>query len=267
LGKIFTCDPAPAEVLVHIDAGDDETAPMLEREFAGRVTWFQSKTPQGPGGGRNLLLRRAKYSLVASFDDDSWPLEVDYFATVAKLMATNPRAAVFTGRVTLRGERPQAAVIAVWPVASFEGCACVYRREAFLATRGFMPLRHAYGMEEVDVALQLMDAGWDILRAPALKIYHDTELEHHVSPKINAAHITNTALLTYLRYPLLFWPLGVFQVLNRVRYAMAMKRWRGIIQGLISIPTTCWKYRIYRKQITAATLRISRQLARNKFKK
>ena len=262
LDKILACDPPPAEVLVHIDVGDSETAPMLEREFAGRVTSFQTATTQGPGGGRNLLLQRAKSSLAASFDDDSWPLDADYFATAARLMDANPRAGVLTGRVTLRGETPTAQPNAVSAVASFEGCACVYRREAFLATRGFLPLRHAYGMEEVDVALQLMNAGGDILRASSLRVYHDSELQHHVSPEINAAHITNTALLAYLRYPIRYGPLGALEVLNRMRYSLKMGRHRGILKGLLTIPFTVWKYRALREPVKVETLRRSRQLAK-----
>lgn len=262
LDRILTCLPAPAEVLVHIDAEDAEAAPLLEREFYGKVTWFQSETTQGPGGGRNLLLQRSKCPLVASFDDDSWPLDADFFATAAGLMEANPQAGVLAGRVTLRGETPVVKSEDMLPVASFEGCACVYRRDAFLATRGFLPLRHAYGMEEVDVALQLMDAGWSILRASSLRVFHDSALQHHVSPEINAAHISNTALLACLRYPVRYWPLGALQVLNRVRYSLEMGRLRGVLKGLLAIPFVVGKYRAFRQPVKPGTFRRSRQLAR-----
>lgn len=264
LELILACDPAPAEVLVHIDAGDTETAPMLEREFSGKVTLFRSETTQGPGGGRNLLLQHAQCPLVASFDDDSWPLDTDYFAAAARLMEANPQAGVLTGRVTLRGETPATKSEAVWPMASYESGACVYRREAFLATRGFMPLRHAYGMEEADVALQLMDAGWTILRASSLQVFHDSELQHHVSAQINAAHITNTALLAYLRYPIRYWPLGALQVMNRVRYSLKSKRHQGILKGLLAIPVTAAQFRAHRRPVRPATIQRSRRLASGK---
>src|SRR6266487_4011454 len=82
LARFFACNPAPREIIIHIDAGDAETAPMLDREFAGKATWFQSTSTRGPGGGRNLLLQRAQCPLVASFDDDSYPIDEDYFARV-----------------------------------------------------------------------------------------------------------------------------------------------------------------------------------------
>ena len=71
-------DPSPQEILVHIDAGDDTTETLLKEFFSPRVRWIQSSTRQGPGGGRNRLIREAKYPLIASFDDDSWPLDPNY---------------------------------------------------------------------------------------------------------------------------------------------------------------------------------------------
>ncbi len=51
------------------------------------------------------------------------------------------------------------------------------------------------------MALQLLDAGWSILRVPDLRVYHDTQFKHHHTKAVNSAHIRNTALLAYLRYP------------------------------------------------------------------
>ena len=76
-------------------------------------------------------------------------------------MAANPQAGSLAGRATLRGKTPAEKSEDALPVVSFQGCACVYRREAFLAMLwGPRHVPHAYGMEGVDVALYLMDAGW-----------------------------------------------------------------------------------------------------------
>ena len=262
IAGLMTCCPKPAEILVHVDAGDDQTVLILEREFAGIARWFRSTTTQGPGGGRNLLIREAKTPLVASFDDDSWPLDPDYFAVAAELFHAHLRVAVLSGREVRPGMEPGGRDGNLRHVACYQNGACVMRREAFLGTRGHLPLRHAYGMEEADVALQLLDAGWDLLYAPALRVYHDSALEHHCTPAVNAAHIRNTALLAYLRYPVRYWPLGVLQVLNRARYAASMGRWRGMAGGFCQIPGALWHYRKERKAVCAATIALSRKLAR-----
>jgi GT2 family glycosyltransferase len=261
LDRILACRPRPLEILVHVDAGDAETRRLLEPVFKAEVRWFESATTQGPGGGRNLLLRSAASPLVAGFDDDSWPLDSDYFAVAESLAGRYPDAAVFNATEI----RPGAEVVErggpELELACFQNGACVVRSEAVLETRGFLPLRFAYGMEEADVALQLIDRGWRLLHSPALRVYHDSKLEHHASAAVNAAHICNTALLAYLRYPYRYWPLGMVRVINRVRYALKQGRYRGIMAGMFQIPRSVWKYRAHRAAVAPDTIRKSRLLA------
>lgn len=263
LENILARCPEQYEIIVHIDYGDCQTEIFLRQSSYHLVRWFISTSPQGPGGGRNKLIKQAQFPIVASFDDDSWPLSQNYFKIATELFASNPNAAVFSAQEI----RPSTTLIesktTITPISSFQNCACLIRREAFLQTQGYLPLRYAYGMEEADVALQLLDRGWQILEAPQLRVFHDTELTHHASPAINAAHITNTALLAYLRYPASYWPLGMAQVLSRVRYAAKVDRWQGIGQGLRQIPGTLWKYRHHRHPVRSETLAHSRQLARH----
>lgn len=262
LKLLLGCTPPPDEILVHVDAGDIETIPMLESRFKQQVIWHQSSVRRGPGGGRNLLIRQARFPLVASFDDDSWPLDQNFFQTAAELMREHPQAALLSGQVTMRGQIAPEASDFVSEANCYESGACVLRRDAFLQTGMYLPLRYAYGMEEADVALQLLDAGWTILKVHNLRVYHDSDLNHHASPAINAAHITNTALLTFLRYPVSYWPLGAVQVANRIRFALAVGRRRGVLAGLLAIPGMIHRYWQARKPVQRATILRSRQLAR-----
>jgi GT2 family glycosyltransferase len=260
LRRLLECEPAPAEILVQVDAMDAETVPMLEQEFSGLVSWEQNKETTGPGGGRNLLIQRAKFPVVVTLDDDSWPESRDFFAGVERLAETNPEAGVLAFPVNVRGQKPAGWPERVAPASCFENCGCAIRREAFLQTEGFLPLRHAYGMEEADVALQLMDRGWQILNVPDLWVYHDTAMTHHASAAVNAAQITNTALLAFLRYPASLWLLGFAQTLSRVRYAVSVGRFRGIAGGLVAIPFACWKYRGRREPVKKETVELARRL-------
>ncbi len=261
LNRLLACQPAPAEIFVHVDAGDPETISMLAQEYTNTVRWVTSEKTQGPGGGRNLLIAQAQFPLIACFDDDSWPIDKDFFLKAAALMTEYPRTAVLAGQVTLRGQEVLPPSNEIGEANCYENCACVLRKEAFLQTSMYLPLRYAYGMEEMDVALQLLDQGWSILRTPQLRVYHDSDLNHHASKEVNASHITNAALLAFLRYPVLFWPLGVAQVLNRARYAFIVGRHQGILQGLLAIPATVRRYRRARKPVQKATISRSRKLA------
>lgn len=262
LNRILACQPAPAEIFVHVDAGDPQTVAMLAKEFSGKVRWIISEKTQGPGGGRNLLISQAKFPLVACFDDDSWPIDRDFFHTAATLMEEYPQAAVLTGQVTLREQEVLDVMDLITEINCFENCACVMRREAFLQTNKYLPLRYAYGMEEADVSLQLLDAGWAILKVTRLRVFHDTDLHHHTSAEINASHITNTALLAFLRYPVSHWLLGVAQVMNRIRYALSVGRRSGLLMGIFAIPVAAFRYWQARKPVQKSTMFRSRKLAR-----
>jgi GT2 family glycosyltransferase len=260
LDRILACSPRPSSILVHVDAGDTQTPQMLEQEFAGIVQWVCSSSTRGPGGGRNVLIEMANTPWAFSFDDDSWPETPDFFERLADVIANNPKAGVLAFPINVRGQKPAHWPSKVQKASCFENCGCAIRREAFLETRGFLPLRHAYGMEEADVSLQLLDKGWEILNVPDLWVYHDTGMEHHASPQVNAAQITNTALLAFLRYPVLYWPLGILQAINRVKYAISVGRYRGILMGLLDISGACRKHRKERQPVRRETIALTRSL-------
>lgn len=260
LRNILECQPRPDEILVHVDAGDTETRLKLEGEFGTDVKWISSSSRQGPGGGRNRLIRASNCEIIVCLDDDSWPIDGEFFQTVRLLMEEHSDAAILACQVFLPKEQLSGPVNGVIEYSRFENCGCVLRRKAFLETRGYLPLRQAYGMEESDLSLQLLDRGWKILYARSLRVRHDTELLHHASFEINSAQITNTGLLAFLRYPIPLMLLGLMQVLNRVAFSIKMGRFSGIITGLLRIPFTCYHFRGERQPVRFTTIRLSRQL-------
>ena len=96
---------------------------MLEREFAGQGRWFSSESTQGPGGGRNRLIGAATSPLIASFDDDSWPLDRDYFRLAAELFQAHPRAAVVEGQEVRPGMLQGSREGTPRQVACYQNCA------------------------------------------------------------------------------------------------------------------------------------------------
>ncbi|MCL5776861.1 glycosyltransferase [Limibaculum sp. FT325] len=259
LSVISSCRPPPDEILVLIDHGDAVTLPVLREKFP-RVRVFDSERRLGPGGARNRLIAAANHEIVASFDDDSHPIDLDYFARAAEILAASPRAGVLAASIRHDDEALPPLRSAVRPSATFIGCGCVYRREAFLSTGGFIAIQPAYGVEETDLALQLADAGWEILRAELLRVRHATSRGHQVSAEITSAHISNTALLAFLRYPPIYWGLGALQVVKRVAWSLKMGRFAGVIPGLLRIPSHLWRYRHARAPVRTRTLKSLRKL-------
>lgn len=251
LRMLAGCDPVPAEILVHVDGNQAETLQRLQAEFSG-ARYLLSEENLGPGGGRNKLIAAARHELVASFDDDSYPLDKDYFAKAAALFEQVPEAAIVHCHAFL----PEEPVIEPrrqmeWS-SDFCGGSCVYRRDVFLATSGYVPLPTAYGMEEVDLALRLHAAGYKVLTTGWLRVFHDTNLARHAHPEVTAGSISNIALLTFLRYPVALWPIGLFQLARRVSWLVAHGRSHGVLSGFRRIPAALWKNRQHRHTLSVA---------------
>lgn len=261
LARIKACIPPPDEILVHVDGNREDCADAIRLAHQD-VTLIFSEASVGPGGGRNKLVAAARNELVASFDDDSYPIDIDYFERVQRIASSEIAAAVISASVfhpeeTIGTDRQVATC-----VASFVSCGSVFRRQAFLEAGGFLPLVVAYGMEEEDLSLRLHDRGLEVVHTPWLRVFHDADRRRHAHPRVNAGVIANLALLVYLRYPPRYWPYGLLQLANRVFWCLRAGRLAGILSGLLSIPRHLYRYRGYRSPVTVEALR-RRFAARN----
>jgi len=251
---IQSCVPAPDEVLVHVDANQVDCENAIRDAFPD-IHILRSADQVGPGGGRNKLMNAAQYEFVASFDDDSYPLDSDYFARALKLFEKFPDASVVCGVVYHMGEAIGLdEQRALW-TADFLGAACVYRRAAFLEAGGYVPLPVAYGMEEVDLALRVHSRGGKILTSPWLRVFHNNDLRHHADPRVTASSIANLALLAYLRYPVALWGIGAGQCANRLLWLLRHGRRRGILKGLTMIPAHLRANHRYRSPVSKRAVR------------
>ena len=254
LRVIYNCEPQPAEVLVHVDGNQGCCAEAIRAAFP-EVRVLVSGKRIGPGGGRNKLMAAATSELVASFDDDSYPIDSDYFARAVQLFDKHANASVICAALYHRGETIALdARYAQW-TADFSGGACVYRRSVFLDARGYVPLPVAYGMEEVDLALRLHARGARILTSSWLRVFHDTDLQRHGDAHVTAGSIANLALLAYLRYPVSLWVVGVGQCVKRVVWLLRHRRVRGICTGVAMIPSHLRANRQHRRPLRYGAVR------------
>lgn len=253
LREISRCDPAPSEILVHVDAGDTETADVVASAFPA-VRLLTSSVKRGPGGARNRLVEECTNPLVVSLDDDSFPIDEDFFAAVERAFKAHPEAGVLAMSIIHDGEPAIARGRDCRDVGDFVGCGCAYRREAFLETSGYVPLAIAYGMEEADLALQLLDKGWSIVEVDDLRVRHATDRAHQASRRIVAAHVRNTALLAFLRYPPRMALYGMAQVANRVLYSLRRGHVVGALWGLCSVPGAIIRHMNDRRSVRAETV-------------
>src|ERR1039458_6891032 len=145
LEHLAGCDPQPAEIIVHVDQSDGQ----LERELTNcfpSVRVCSSPRRIGPGGGRHRCLQAAAQPYFASFDDDSWPLDRDFFAEVVTLFERHPRAAGLAALVYFPDEAQPEREAGVATATDFAGCGCAVRVEAYRQTAGYIDRPWAYGI-------------------------------------------------------------------------------------------------------------------------
>src|SRR5690242_17738725 len=105
ISRIKNCSPPPAEILVHLDDNERETAcATAVRGAFPDVNVIVSQGNVGPGGGRTKLINAASHPVIASFDDDSYPIDPDYFARLGIVFNCFPNAAIVCATLFHRGE-------------------------------------------------------------------------------------------------------------------------------------------------------------------
>jgi GT2 family glycosyltransferase len=103
LRVIQSCVPPPDEVLVHVDANQHTVENAIRDAFPG-VRVLRSEKQVGPGGGRNKLVEAVQSEFVASFDDDSYPIDSDYFARTLRIFEKFPEVSVICAALYHAGE-------------------------------------------------------------------------------------------------------------------------------------------------------------------
>ncbi len=249
LERICACDPLPQEVLVHCDGGW-LPEPGLADGLAVPVRLLSSAQRIGPGGGRHRLFQEAACEVVASFDDDSWPLDRDYFARALAVMHAFPDVVVMSPAIYLKEKPVLSAMSEASLVRSFSGSASVTRRSLYQKLPGYVPVAEAYGVEETDLSLQAHAAGYQILACPWLRAWHDrpqNDNKHAVLPWIR-----NEVLLAYLRFPLLMQPWGWGRSLRHLWRHGHETGWLPALRALFSALPVLVEFRAYRQRYTSA---------------
>jgi GT2 family glycosyltransferase len=254
LNKIDKCDPKPAEIWTHIDLADGTLEGVLREQFPD-VRVLTSPVRLGPGGGRHRCLVACSTAYAVSFDDDSYPVDPDFFSCVERLFSEHPQAAVFGASIWQRHEAAKLRTNSLDLVDSYVGCGHAIRLTAYRQVRGYLPRPYAFRMEESDLSLQLFAAGWQIYKSGDLRVFHDTDLRHRESSENVSTIITNVGLCAFLHYPIVGWGWGAAQVANIVAWHILRGKIHGICSGIFRIPIDCYRNRRYRKPIAWKNLR------------
>jgi GT2 family glycosyltransferase len=173
--------PEQPRIIVVDNGSSDGTAAMVTRHVPDAEL---VAIPFNIGAAaRNAGALKAGTPYVAFSDDDTW-WEPGALAKAANLLDRYPQVAVLSARVLVAEEGrvdPTCALMAESPLPSdelpgpallgFLAGACVMRRQPFLDAGGYEP-NFFIGGEEALLTLDLVAAGWCVVYAPQLTVYH-----------------------------------------------------------------------------------------------
>ncbi|WP_224332701.1 glycosyltransferase family 2 protein [Haloprofundus halobius] len=202
----------PLEVVVVSNSTDRAREAELF-EDGGRfdldcVQYHHYPERMGAPGAKNVAIEHASGEFVVQIDDDAVMVDEDATDEVLRLFERYEDVGIlafksldyYTGEVKV-DETPDAPEFHISPeeqyrTTSFIGMGTAFRREMF-ETTGLYPDNFVYGFEEMDLSIRALDAGYDILYAPSVAVYHkktpegripDTETkERLVENRINIA--------------------------------------------------------------------------------
>jgi GT2 family glycosyltransferase len=222
LTKLLELDPSADEILVCADGCTDGTIEMVRQGFP-ECRLLENKEPLGSIFSRDRMLRVAQSEIVASFDDDSYPLDKDFFAQLGRLFMEHHSAAVISfpeirdgGACAHSTKSPSSPPHLV---SAYANCAAAMVRDIYLRVGGYpIFFKHAY--EEPDYALQCYASGY--------RVYFDARvrIRHHQSPKNRSSLSTHRfnarnelwSVLIRCPFPQLI-VVALFRIWRQFRYA------------------------------------------------
>ena len=218
-------------VAVIDDASTDQT-PEMRAEFK-TVSWERWNERQGHVLARNRMMLTATEDYYASLDDDSWFMQGDEIAVALEYLERNKNVAAVAYDI-LSPDRPHAVSRgARRSVAVFIGCGHVVRLSAVKELGGYASFPRAYGAEEKDLCLRLIDSGYQIVKLDGVHVWHDKSSLARDVPRQHCSVVCNDLALTLRRVPLsLLVPILTWKVLSHLMFALRSGLLRPCLEGI-----------------------------------
>ncbi len=168
-----TRTPVSINLLVQDNSADPALSAEVERTVRGafpEVSFERSATNVGFGRGHNANAARGAAPLFFVLNPDCILEPGTLDALVAAVEASADDVAAWEPR-QIPYEHPKAYDPVTLEAPWVSGAACLLRRSAFDAVRGFEPRLFLYG-EDVDLSWRLRAAGWKLTYQPRIGVVH-----------------------------------------------------------------------------------------------
>lgn len=266
LEQLGRSDYERVEVLVCDDASDVDPRARLRERFP-HVRVMRAARRVGPCELRNRLVAAARGEVIVGLDDDCCFERADALSTIAAVFAARPSLGLLSCRVRTPDGR-------LWPArcgepmresAWFIACAFAVRRAAYQAVGGMDPRIFRAG-EERDLAIRLMDAGYEIRHADELVALHRESPADRDHQFIHGLALRNELLFAVQRVPWPFVPGRLMRhAASHAAFCATRGWWRALAQGLAGFVWRAPGALARRRAVSAATWRRFVALSREQF--
>jgi GT2 family glycosyltransferase len=230
IGSALRQSFTPLRVAVIDDASSDDTS-SLRHEFKS-VSWERWEQGRGYVRARNQMMLTATENYYVSLDDDSWFIKGDEIAIAVDFLERHRQIAAVAFDI-LSPDRPNLISRGAQRlVATFIGCGHLLRLSAVKELGGYAEFPGAYGAEEKDLCLRLIDAGYQIVKLDGVHVWHDKSSLARDIPGQHRSGVCNDLAFTLRRVPIVFlFPAFAWKVSSHIAFAVKAGLLRPCLEG------------------------------------
>jgi GT2 family glycosyltransferase len=220
----------PLRVSVIDDASSDDT-PALQKEFKS-VSWERRERSEGYVRARNKMMLTAVEDYYVSLDDDSWFIRGDEIAIAVEFLEQHPEVAAVAFDILSPDRSRPVARGCRQSVAMFIGCGHLLRLSTVKVLGGYTEFPGAYGVEEKDLCIRLIDAGYMVVKLEGVHVWHDkSSLSRDVAQQ-HCSGVCNDLALTLRSVPLgVLLPILTWKTSSHMTFALRKGLLRPCLQG------------------------------------
>jgi GT2 family glycosyltransferase len=236
---------------------DDGSEPAMPTGFAERFPWAQFirfEKSEGVCAQRNRLARLLTAPLILNIDDDSYPVAGD-LAAACDWLEAHPAAFALSFQIMYKEETIPAdyAPKAPFPVRDFMGGGALIKREVLLALGGYEDKFEFY-LEEPEVCMRAMQAGYEVWGYPGVVVQHDVSPSRRDPFRRAELMLRKEVLMALMFFP---FPWSYRRGLTAVpgflyHHAEYRPYWRPMIAGAIKAWGDHFSGRFRRQRLTVA---------------
>jgi GT2 family glycosyltransferase len=235
----------PLRVAVVDDGSTDET-PMLQGEFP-TISWERVDHAQGHMRARNRMMLNASEDYYVSLDDDAWFLAGDEVALAVDVLDASPNVAAVAFDIISPDQPIPGKRGSIAEVPLFIGCGHVLRLSAVKEMGGYCEFPRAYGAEEKDLCLRLIDAGYRVVKLNGVLVWHEKSVVARNLASQYASSVCNDLIFVVRRVPLaLLPPVITYKLALHILFAVRHGLIGSCLRGLSAFAATsvnAWRTR------------------------